>query len=478
MGNHQDQSWTGQHSLQLKDFVISAMTALQTPGLSIAVVQGGSIVYAEAFGVRSLTNPSPVTVQTRFMIGSATKPLATLMMARMVDQKKLNWSTSVVALLKDFALADRELTQRLELRHAASHCVGMPRRIEFLFRYSGSNPEARLAEMKTMQPTTGIGEVFYYSNYLFAAGGYAAARAVAPDATLEQAFETAMTEFVFRPLGMNDTFLRPEPALQGEAALPHANDVAGCPTAISFKLEKTCHSLSPAGGAWSTVHDMARYLMLELGNGCMPEGTRLVSEESLLERRKKNTKIAPGLSYGLGLFISEESGPRVIHHGGNTLGFSGDLFFIPEKGLGVVLLTNQGLAVGLVASIRQRVLDLVLGAGSKAEEILDGAIKKKAWRARTNSGVATDPASMAWIDAVLGLYRSEELGSARIIKKEDSYWIQFDTWASALGSETLYDGRHLLSMTTPPWCGNLVSIADTGELLLDAGSIKYVFQKQ
>src|SRR5205807_6063990 len=114
----------------------------------------------------------------------------------------------------------------------------------------------------------------------------------------------------------------------------------GCAQAIPLHLERACESVAPAGAAWSTAPDLARYLLLELGRGCMPGGLRLVSEEALLERRKKGARIAGNLFYGLGLVISEECGTQVIYHNGNTLGFSTDLYFLPEKDLGFVVLTN------------------------------------------------------------------------------------------------------------------------------------------
>jgi len=479
LDNCEVRSWTEEHSRQLKAFVPSAMTATQVPGVSIAVVQGGRMVYAEGFGVRSFGDAAPVTPLTRFMMGSAMKPLTTLMMARLVDQKKLSWSTPVAELLEDFSLADQEITKRLELRHTVSNSTGMPKRdAEFVFRHSGISAQARLAQMKTMRPTTGFGQTFQYSNYLVAAGGYAAARAFSPDGRLEDAFKNAMTELVFTPLGMNDTFLYQDDALQGEAALPHAIDLEGCARAIPLHLERACESVAPAGTAWSTAPDLARYLLLELGRGCMPGGLRLISEETLLERRKKGARIAENFFYGLGLVISEECGTQVVYHNGNTLGFSTDLYFLPEKDLGFVVLTNLRAATYLLTAIRQKIFEIVFGAEPKAEETVQAALKKRAWTAKVNSWVTTDPESMTWIDTLLGTYRSEELGSALIIKQEGHYWVQFDEWTSALGSEISPDGVRLLYQTTPPWCGKKILISGSGELVMDFGQCKYVFRRQ
>jgi hypothetical protein len=176
--------WTDEIAGQLRKFMLHGMNVLQIPGVSIAVVREGKVVFAEGFGVRSVDDPAPVTPRSRFMIGSSTKPLTTPVMAKLIDQGKLSWSTPVVGLLNDFSLADPEITQRLQLRHTASASTGMPRQdVEFLFRYSGVTAEDRMAQMKAMRPTTGFGETFQYSNLLVAAGRVRRSPRVCSDGT-------------------------------------------------------------------------------------------------------------------------------------------------------------------------------------------------------------------------------------------------------------------------------------------------------
>lgn len=95
------------------------------------------------------------------MIGSNTKPLTTLMMARLVARGNFDWSTPVTKLLPDFALADPELTRKWEMRHTVAASTGVPPRdIDLIFKFAGITPEQRLAEMEPMKPTTGFGEHF------------------------------------------------------------------------------------------------------------------------------------------------------------------------------------------------------------------------------------------------------------------------------------------------------------------------------
>jgi CubicO group peptidase (beta-lactamase class C family) len=474
------QCWSTEHSRQLKDFALSAMNSLNVPGASIAIVQDGHIVYAEGLGVRSLDRPEPVTVETRFMIGSVTKALTTFLMARLVDQKRLSWSMPVVDLLKGFALADPKITQRLQMRHTASASTGMPRQdYEFIFRYSGIAPEARIAEMKTMRPTTGFGETFQYSNLLVAAGGYAAARAYIPDGSLEDTFNKTMKELVFCPLGMNDTFLRQEDALRGDAAAPHATGFDGRAHNIPISMEMSVYSVAPAGAVWSTAPDLARYVLMELANGRLPGGEPLISEEALLEHRRPGIKIDDKNSYGLGLISSNESGLRVIHHGGNTLGFSADMYFLPDSGFGAVVLTNAYAAIEFLAAVRQKIRELVFGAEPRAEKIVETAkMAKGDFLTRLQTRVKADAESTAWIGEILGTYRSTELGGARISTNDHGYRIDFDEWSSKLAAEIQPGGDRLLRLISPPWSGAMKILVRDDELVLDAAQIKYVFKKE
>jgi len=469
-------AWTDQHSQQLKTFLLGAMAQMQIPAVSIAVVQGGRVVYTEGYGTRSVSEVAPVSPHTRFMIGSSTKPLTTLLMAKLVEQGKLSWSTPVVDLLKGFALADADVTKRLELRHTASASTGMPRQdMEFVFRHSGITPEQRMAQMKTMRPTTGFGETFQYSNLLVAAGGYAAARAFDSESSLEEAYDSALKELVFEPLQMHDTFMKRAEAEKGEAAAGHATDFDGNTARIPSDLESGLSGVAPAGAAWSTVLDMAQYVMLELGKGRMPDGRRVIAEDALLERRKKGIKIDDTSSYGLGLFIGQESGIEVIHHGGNTFGFTADMFFLPEKDLGVVVLTNLYAANSFTAGVRDKVFELMFGAEPKAEKTIAAAVKLRQESVAILQKKSKPDA--AWVQDVLGQYECAELGSAEITRRDNGFWVQFDEWGSWIGFEAEEAGDRVVRLLNPPWRGALKLLVEGDNLSLDGGQRKYLFQK-
>jgi CubicO group peptidase (beta-lactamase class C family) len=468
----------GDHEREaLGDFIRSAIQQLRIPGVAIAIVQNGETVYAEGFGVRKVGGSEPVTPLTRFMIGSTTKPLTTLMMAKLVDLGRFAWTTPVAQVLPGFSLADADVTNKLEMRHTVSACTGMPRRdMDLLFRFRGKRAEDRIAEMKTMLPTTGFGETFQYSNYLVAAGGYAAAHSFAPHLPLGNAYESAMNQLVFDPLSMRHTSVLHNNS--SEAASPHSYDLNGSPVPIDPVIEYFADAVAPAGSIWSTVLDMASYLRFELRNGLNDAGERIVSQESLLARRQPGIKIDDKSSYALGLFLSQPQGIDEVGHGGNTMGFTSEMLFLPRHGIGMSVLVNLRAANSFSLALHQRLLELLFGAEDKAEAMIS-ALSTSLERSleRTRQRVKTDRAEIVWIDNFVGNYECEELGPARISKADGGYRIEFESWSSDLGAEEQSSDSRQIVLISPPWRGDfrLQVASDSDGLTLDGGQTKYTF---
>jgi CubicO group peptidase (beta-lactamase class C family) len=475
-------AWNADLSRALSTFITQAMADLRTPGLSIAIVQGGRTVFAEGFGVRAMGGDAPVSPDTLFRIGSTTKALTTLMMARLIAEGRFTWETPVTALLPDFRIGDPDTTARLQIRHTVSASTGMPRRdVDLMFKLKGVTPEDRLSEMAAMSPTTGFGETFQYSNYLVAAGGYAAAHAFAPDLPLAEAYDAALQQLVFNPLGMKRSTLDLPTALALAAASPHALDFEGACAEIDQSQETFVDAVAPAGAVWSTVLDLARYLKVELNGGVADDGDRLISPTELGARRQGGIKINERSRYGLGLFCATVQGLETIGHGGNTLGFTSDLWFIPEKDLGVVVLANLRLANALLSAIQAKIFELAFGGAATAEPAIAALAKSEAQRlAALHERVKADTSSTAWIESLAGGYECPELGPAQISRRGEGWWVEFESWGSRLGAEVQSDGARLLMLLSPPWSGalSLQVQGDGGKLVLDGGQNLYVFERK
>src|SRR5215472_14940731 len=218
------------HIAQLKAFVQTSMQQLGIPGVSVALVDGGKVVYEGGFGVRELGKPERVDENTLFMAASNTKGMTTLLLSELVDEKKLRWDEPVTEAYPSFKLGDADTTKRVLVKNLICACTGLPRQdLEWIFEFKNATPESSLALLGTMQPTSKFGEVFQYSNLMAAAAGYMGAHLVYPNKELGAAYDEAMQHKIFDPLGMKLTTFDMARALRGNHASPHGDNVDGKP---------------------------------------------------------------------------------------------------------------------------------------------------------------------------------------------------------------------------------------------------------
>ena len=357
---------------ELEAYITQTLEWSGVPGLSIAVVQNGEAIFNRGFGVRDLNSREPVTPQTLMLTASATKPLTTLMMATVVDDGRMTWDTPVRTVLPTFSVGDPALTGKLAMRHLVCACSGMPSVDSPLFLSNMQTAEDLIRSLNVIKPVSELGEQYNYSNQMVAAGGYIAARAAAvPGEPLGPQYISAMQARVLDPIGMKGSTFSVEAAqASGNYALPHGMDLQGIYRPMDLSAEKFVLSVLPAGGLWSNTDDMSRVLITELNQGLAPDGKRVVSAENLAYTWEPQVAVEEGTrSYGLGWFIESYHGMRLIHHSGNSMGFSSDLAFLPEAGLGVVILTNAEGAGIVVDAIRYRLFEIAFGLPSRYESV-------------------------------------------------------------------------------------------------------------
>lgn len=296
---------------QLADFVRDAGAALDIPGISVGVVQDGKVVLAEGFGVREQGKAAPVDADTLYMVASNTKAMTTMMLARLVERGRFGWDTPVQALLPGFALGDPETSRRVQVQHLVCACTGLPRQdSEWLMEFEQADAASTLRTLATMQPTSDFGALFQYSNPLASAGGYVGAHVLYPDIELGAAYDRTMQDKVFGPLGMTSTTFDSARALAGNHAVGHAYDADARSRVALMAVNRAVSPVRPAGGAWSNVRDMLRYVQVELDRGRLPDGMRYIGEALLDERLKEKASEGVDSVYGMGLGTDRRWGFR------------------------------------------------------------------------------------------------------------------------------------------------------------------------
>ncbi len=429
------------HIAQIKAFVETSMQELGIPGASMALIEGGKVVYEGGFGVRKLGKPERVDENTVFMAASNTKGMTTLLLSELVDEKKLKWDEPVTDVYPSFKLGDAETTKKVLVKNLICACTGLPRQdLEWIFEFNNATPESTLALLGTMQPTSKFGEVFQYSNLMASAAGYIGAHLVYPNRELGAAYDEAMQKKIFDPLGMKSTTFNYARALAGNHASPHGDDVDGKPTVASMAFNYAIVPARPAGGVWTSAGDLIRYVQLELALGKLPNGKQLVSAENLLERRAPQTALGEDASYGMGLIVDRRYGIPVVSHGGSMAGFKSNLYFLPDSGIGAAMLTNSDNGGMLVGPFGRRLLEVVFdGKLEAAGDVAAQAARHKAALAKDRERLVV-PAAPALVTDLAKRYSSKELGELAVLNQDGVTTFDFGEWKSTVASRKNDDG--------------------------------------
>ena len=445
----------------LTDLIETARADLDIPGVGFGLIQDDKILFEGGFGVRELGKPAPVDADTAFMIGSNGKALTTLMLAKLVEERKLDWETPVSSFWPAFRLGDAATTAKVRVKHLVCACTGLPRQdLPWIFQGDQAQASTVLTWLSTMQPTSGFGDLYQYSNLLAAAGGYLGAHVREPERELGAAYDAAMQALVFDPLGMSHTTFDYAKALAGNHAAPHALDIDGHQQVAVMGLNAAGIPSRPDGGEWSTTRDMLRYVRMELAKGRLPNGKRYIAEAHLLARRIPQVTEGSDEYYGMGLKIDRIWGVPVIHHGGTQYGYRSDMIWLPDQGVGAVILTNSDSGAALRSAFRRRLLEVLFDGEPRA--VADLANYSKGFKASRGEGRQTliAPVDHAILDKLAARYVNPDLGDLIVRREGDKTVFDFGGWASEVASRKNNDGTVTFVTITPGADGYEFEVAD------------------
>ncbi len=313
---------------------------LGIPGMSLAIVKDDKVIFAKGLGLKDFGNKVPVTADTQFAIGSATKAFTALSVLMTADEGRLSLDASPKTVLPYFKMADADTDKNMTIRDLLTHSSGLNR--TDIAMITGKLTRAELIRVAgEAKPIGKLREKFGYQNLMFAAAGEVVAVAQ------KQPWEKFVPERIFKPLGMtNSTMLIAQMERAKDFSLGY--DYNFDTKATTKRPFREIAEVAPAGSINSSANDMAKWLRFVLNGGTV-DGKRLVSEKNYTEWLKPQMKVNPAgtVNYGLGWFIQKWNDLTVVQHGGNIDGFNAMVAMIPEKKLGFVMLTNvSGSSLG------------------------------------------------------------------------------------------------------------------------------------
>jgi len=347
---------------KLDTYIKKSMESWEVPGMAIAVVQNGNISFINGYGIASVETKEPVDKDTIFSIASCTKAFTAAALVMLQEEKKLSLDDKVCSLLKDFQLSNPYATQELTLRDLCLHRsgIGMP---DLLLWYETPLDRKEILEKVRYLPLLqGFRNQFQYSNLMYIALGE-----IIPSVT-SISWDSFIHERFFVPLEMKRSFTS-NSLVKGKpnVASPHQKIDGILKTVYITNTDNE----GPAASIHSSVSDMSRWIQMLLQGGVYKE-KRIFNKNSIEQIFTPQICVTNDLcktfrppevkflSYGLGWYCYNYHGATVVEHTGCIDGMGALVLMVPEKNLGIVILTNR-LLNGLPFSIANHLLDSLFG---------------------------------------------------------------------------------------------------------------------
>ncbi|GGD53898.1 CubicO group peptidase, beta-lactamase class C family [Pseudoxanthomonas indica] len=438
---------------QLQDFdayVEAVRKEFDVPGIAVAIVQDGKVVLERGYGVRELGKPAKVDQDTLFAIASNTKAFTATSLEMLVDEGKLSMDDRVIDHLPWFRMSDPYVTREMRIRDLLAHRSGLGLGAgDLLYWPTTSYSNREVAErLKDVPLTGGFRAQYAYDNILFGVA----------QLVIEQVSGVSYEQFlrtrILQPLGMSSTrfnsdFLKPNDNVATGHAKADFKDLQPAP-------RMTWSNVAGAGGIYSSVHDMGKWMNAQLAGGVYtdargqqqklftPQRQRdmwsMVTPIPVSESKIETLKLAQPnyLGYGEGWMLSDYRGSKLVWHTGGWPGMVSRVTLVPEKKVGVVVLTSQEVGAAFNA-VTLRALDAMLGApqtdwlGAYAE-----AVKKQhdnadeSWQKHVAARDASSRPSLP-LDKYAGTLRDPWYGDVTIAREGDKLVLRFSKTAELVG---------------------------------------------
>ena len=310
------------------------------PGMAIAIISSDSIYLSKGYGVSNIQTKKAVDEHTLFAVASNSKAFTASALAQLVDAGKLQWDDKVLNYLPYFKMYDDYVTKHFTIADLLSHRSGLATFSGDLLWYATrKTPKEIIQAQQFLQPIYGFRTDFGYSNISYLVAGQIIEKISG------KSWRNYVQDAFISPLNMSRT-------LTSTSQLKSTDNIAtpyftenGKNTALKWV---NWDNIAPAGALISSVHDFSKWLQLDLKEGTL-HGKEYFSAKQFNQITtphinfsvRKNTHKKHFSSYGMGWNLEDYEGVKVISHSGGYDGMISNSFFIPEKDLAVVILTNS-----------------------------------------------------------------------------------------------------------------------------------------
>jgi len=321
-------------------------------GLSIAVVDGQKIVWADGFGWADKIKKIKATPETVYRVGSITKLFTATAAMQLAEQGKLDIDQPLQKVLPQFSIKSRfKTTGSITPRNIMTHHSGLP--TDYIRGMWTEEPEdfTRLVDLLRDEYTAYPPDtIFSYSNIGATLLGHAVQQVSG------QPYGEYIQEKLLVPMEMSDSYIAKTLKNDPQSSKGYAESEES----IAMPLRDL-----PAGGLNSTVLDLANFAKMVLAGGRF-NGQQVIKAETLDEMLRFQDGDAPfdlGQQIGLGWFLEQQDGEKQglkAMHGGDTFVFHSMLITLPRYQLAVIVLANSALSANSVHDIAEDALGMAL----------------------------------------------------------------------------------------------------------------------
>lgn len=431
-------------------YIEKALTDWQIPGVSVAIIKNGKIVLMKGYGIKEIGKPDKVDENTLFMIGSNTKAFTATALAMLEAEKKLTLDDKVQKWLPDFKLYDPWVAKEANLRDLLSHRLGFETfQGDFMYFDSDLTKEEVFEKFSKVKPMHSYRSTWGYTNAAFGVAGEVI------KAASGKSWAEYLKEKIFLPLGMNDTkALCPEIATALNKASAHTIEDGAIKKIPYGKID----NIGPAGAISSSANDMSKWVMAQLANGRLNDKTvipsRAISQtwfpHSIMGNGGHMYNKGHFALYGLGWFLEEYSGRKIVSHTGGVNGFVTSVTLIPEEKLGIIVLTNTDQN-NFYESLKWEIADAYLGNPyrnySKAHKTMMNAQEKQmaSLLQKKRDTAATNPKPALELNQYAGEYRHPVYGKMNITLEKGKLIARFEHHSGRYATVEPLGGNRFLS---------------------------------
>jgi CubicO group peptidase (beta-lactamase class C family) len=422
-------------SPKIDSLMAESLIKFKVAGAAIAIVKDGKVIHSKGYGVADINTKKPVNENTNFQIASNSKAFTTAALAILEEEGKLKWTDKVKDHIPEFKMYNEYVTENFNIQDLLTHRSGLGLGVgDLMFFPDGSNFTVKdvVTSFQHFKPVSAFRTQFDYDNLLYIVAGEVIARASG------MSYESFVQNRIIEPLQMNNSFVGSLLKDKSNLSTPHSSESGTIKTIDAYDIGMG----SAAGGIYSNVTDMSKWMIMRLNKG--KYGIDLKSSIFSLKNHNEMWRIhtvtetnpnprynSHFSGYGLGWGLSDAKGNLKVSHTGGLPGMLSIVTMYPDLNLGIVILTNtENGGGGLFSSITNTISDSYLGLDDF------GWIEKNVTRMNQQKSTGDEISNKVWAkveaekntavkkEDYIGIYEDKWFGKVEVFLKDKQLWIK------------------------------------------------------